>query len=255
MPVECPMANVLITDLLEESGYLLRSLLRGRGHAASIAITAPEANAKLETGLFDTLFIDLCEPTAEKLAIVQYANDLLPGMPCVALTTEAAEEKISGVEIFGKVYRPIRGSNINETTERAIQYALNLGKRRNLPRVDVDFPIELEIAGDSFTARATDISPKGIALDGSSEVFTKDRIIHLLENMEKESLSLNMKPRKKENYSAKGRIAFLDSERRYHGKMIGVIFEDVQEDTQAYVDSYFKIEEDADASNDIRLAA
>ena len=52
------MANVLITDLFEESAYLIRSLLRGVGHAVSIAITRADAEAKLSTGLFDVLVMD-----------------------------------------------------------------------------------------------------------------------------------------------------------------------------------------------------
>lgn len=248
------MANVLITDLLEESAYLIRSLLRGRGHNASIAICAAEARAKLDTGLFDTLFVDLCEPNADSVGVIRYANDLLPGLPTVVLTTESIEDQIQGVEIFGKVYRPIRGSSINETTERAIKFAQNLGARRSLPRKSVDFPLEITIGNDSFTAQATDLSPRGIALDGGSEVFTAERLNRLASLTDSDRVQVVLRPTKKEAYPVEGRIAFVDTQRKYRGKMIGMIFDGLDEKGQAYVDNLFADPSQAQATGTAEAA-
>ncbi|MCK6440860.1 MAG: response regulator [Planctomycetes bacterium] len=237
------MANILIADLLEASAYLIRSLLRGRGHAVSIAVSAEEARAKLETGLFDTLVVDLCEVSKENLSIAQFANDMLPGMPVVALTYKEEESEIRGIDIFGKIYRPIQGARVNAVVEQAIKHALNLGVRRTSPRISVDFPLNIEFGGKRFTARATDISDKGFAIDAEGETFTDDTLEAFAKKMSTERVQVDFMPRKGESYHASGRIAFVDKYRRYTGKMIGVMFEDVPAETRGYVDSLLKPKE------------
>lgn len=231
------MANVLIVDVREESAYLVRSLLRGRGHASSIAISEAEARAKLETGLFDTLFIDLCDPTTATLGIAAYANELLPGLPVVALCHEKTEGKISGIQLFAKAFRPIRGFEITQNVDRAIANALNLGARRKCPRIDVSVPLEVSIGGDSFSARISDLSDRGFAIDADDDVMTQERLDAIVERMRDESLIGTAKLGRKETLDITGRIAFVDRARAHTGKMIGVVFENVNDETRAWVNA------------------
>lgn len=231
------MANILITDLLEESAYLLRSLLRGRGFAVSIAINPGEARAKLETGLFDTLVIDLCEPSEANLAIAAYANTLLPGLPVVALTREEEQAKIKGIELFGKIFRPIKGARVNDVVSRAAAHAQSLGTRRKNNRLEVDIPLSFEVAGERFDARVTDLSERGFAIDGPDELLTDERLNRISAFVGKDGVKATLMPAKGQKFEAQGRIAFVDRYRRYTGKMIGVIFNDLAADTKGYVDS------------------
>ena len=230
------MANILIVDLLEESAYLLRSLLRGRGHAVSIAIAAAEAQAKLETGLFDTLVMDLCEVNKERIAIGRFANDTLPGLPLVALTTQKEEAKIEGIELFGKLYRPIQGARVNDVCDRAVRHALSLGARRTNSRISVDIPMTLQIGDISFNARATDLSARGFAIDADGEAFSDERLDQLVGMSSKERIKAVWNPKGGERCEATGRIAFVDRYRRYTGKMIGVVFEQVSDPAKGFVD-------------------
>ena len=230
------MANILIADLMEASAYLIRSLLRGRGHAVSIAISVAEAQAKLETGLFDTLVLDLCEVSKENLSIAQFANDLLPGLPIVALTYREEEDRIEGIDIFGKIYRPIQGARVNSVCEQAIKHALNLGTRRESNRVSVNFPVTFKFAGKKYDARTTDISTKGFAIDAANEDFSDKQLESFTSKMSEEEVDVIWSPRKGMSLKSKGRIAFVDRYRRHEGKMIGIVFEDMGEDTKEYVD-------------------
>ncbi|MCA8940077.1 MAG: PilZ domain-containing protein, partial [Planctomycetes bacterium] len=204
------MANVLIVDLREESAYLVRSLLRGKGHASSIAISLPEARAKLETGLFDTLFVDLCEASQEAISIAAYANELLPGLPVVALCHNKTVDQIDGIDLFAKVMRPIKGAEITSKVERAIKHVLNLGVRRESPRVNVSVPIEINFGDDSFQARISDLSDRGFAIDADEEVLTQERLDRIVEGMAMNNLEGTAKLGRKEEVSLKGRIAFVD---------------------------------------------
>jgi len=240
------MANVLIVDLLEASAYLIRSLLRGRGHAASIAVSTAEAHAKLETGLFDTVVADLSDASDESLAIVQYANDLLPGMPVVGLVRAETESKIVGVDIFGKFHRPIRGTEVNKAVDRAVQHALGLGIRRKTPRIDVDFPLTIEIEGNSIAARVSDISPRGFAIDAGSEAseITAFGGLELLAGGGR--IRAKMQPQKSPSFDISGRVAFIDRGRRSGGRMIGVVFESIEGAGNEYLTSLFAVPADAE---------
>ena len=52
------MDNVLILDRERTSGFLIKSILLGRGCNVSISPTLKDARAKLQTGLFDALVLD-----------------------------------------------------------------------------------------------------------------------------------------------------------------------------------------------------
>lgn len=241
------MANVLIVDLLEASAYLVRSLLRGRGHAASIAVSTAEAHAKLETGLFDTVVADLSDANAETLAIVQYANDLLPGMPVVALVRAETEGNIAGVDLFGKFSRPIRGADVNKSVDRAIQHALGLGVRRKTPRVDVDFPLTVEWEGSKISARVSDISPKGFAIDAGTEAaeLTSAPRLEFLQGGGR--ITARLQPQKHPSFSVSGRVAFVDRARRSGGRMIGVVFENIEAGGTEYLNSLFAVPAEGEA--------
>jgi hypothetical protein len=241
------MANVLIVDLLEASAYLVRSLLRGRGHAASIAVSTAEAHAKLETGLFDTLVADLSDANAETLAIVNYANDLLPGLPVVGLVRPETEGGITGVDLFGKFSRPIRGADVNKAVDRAIQHALGLGTRRKTPRIEVDFPLTVEWEGSKLTARVSDISPRGFAIDAGSDAADLTAAPKLELLMGGGRINARMQPQKHPGFSVTGRVAFVDRGRKSGGRMIGVVFENIEAGGSEYLNALFAVPAEAGA--------
>ena len=78
------MDNILVVDRERSSGFLIKSILLGRGCGVSIAATLKDARLKLHTGLFDALVLDVAEPENE-LPLVEEAVALLPGFPIVAL--------------------------------------------------------------------------------------------------------------------------------------------------------------------------
>jgi len=239
------MANVLICDMLEASAYLIRSLLRGRGHAVSIATSAAEAAAKLETGLFDTLVVDLYTVDEAAKAVVAHAQDLLPGLPVVGLTAEGSEAVISGLGLFARFGRPIRGADVNRTVDRAVAHALGLGVRRSSARIEVDLPVTVEVGDDKIEARLSDLSKRGFAIDaGSDATLLTSTAATLLDGSSR--LRVTFAPKGAGNFTVTGRVAFVDRSRKAGNRMIGVVFETLGDGGREWVDSQFAMPPEAE---------
>lgn len=235
------MANLLIIDLLEESCYLMRSLLRGKGHSASIAISAEEARTKLDTGLFDALFVDLCEPNEENTGFVEYANEHAPNMPVIALTREEGEQALASLKLAASVSRPIRGARITNAVESALSKISSQSDEEKQTRLSVDYAVKLKIDGETLEARVTDLTAKGFAIDAGGSDFTEARINRLRELAGEGSVEATINPTKKETLKAVGRIAFVDRLKRFNGKMVGLVFEESDEATTAHLANLFQL--------------
>lgn len=231
-PPESAMANVLITDLFEESAYLVRSLLRGSGHAVSIAITRADAEAKLATGLFDMLVMDYGSVVEDNLAVGRFANDVLPGLPVVALVSPEKESRIKGVQLAGKFQRPIRGRLVKEVVHNALASLFRQSTRRAVQRVHVDLPIEINVAGVNFKTRTIDLSARGVAIDATDVKFKPDEL-EAIENVVGSGTaraSLTLDEGKIVQLSAK--LAFVERHRSLSGRTIGLRFEDLDEESE-----------------------
>src|SRR5262245_25341707 len=108
------MDNVLILDRERASGFLIKSILLGRGCNVSISPTLKDARAKLQTGLFDALVLDVGEPELE-MPLIKEAQDLLPGFPVVALFRE---ELRSGP--FVALPKPVRVGPMSDALRQAL---------------------------------------------------------------------------------------------------------------------------------------
>ena len=84
---ELTVDNVLILDRERSSGFLIKSILLGRGCNVSISPTLKDARAKIHTGLFDALVLDVGEPQLE-MPMIEEVQQLIPGFPVVALFRE-----------------------------------------------------------------------------------------------------------------------------------------------------------------------
>ncbi len=239
------MANVLICDLFEASAYLVRSLLRGRGHAVSIATSAAEAAAKLETGLFDTLVVDLYTADDAAKAVVSHAQDLLPGLPVVGLTAEGNDSSLGGLGLFARFGRPIKGADVNRTVDRAVAHALGLGARRSSPRIDVDLPVTVELEDGKLEARLSDLSKRGFAIDAGADAnLLTSTAGTLLDGSNK--LRVTFSPKGVGAFTVTGRVAFVDRSRKAGNRMIGVVFETLGEGGQEWLASQFAVPEEAE---------
>jgi|GEM_PF-5222746 len=235
------MANVLIIDLLEESCYLMRSLLRGKGHSASIAINADEARTKMNTGLFDALFVDLCEPNEENKGLVSEARAAFPELPVIGLTQEEGTSEITDLGLSAVVTRPIRGARITNAVDGALGQAASKQGETPAPRQTVDYAVTLEIDGQELSARVTDITLKGFAIDAGGADFTEDRLQQLRELDSEVTVIATINPTKKETLKATGKIAFVDRFKRFNGKMVGLVFEELDEALRTHLATLFQI--------------
>jgi CheY-like chemotaxis protein len=234
------MANVLITDLFEESAYLTRSLLRGLGHAVSISITRQDAEAKLSTGLFDVLMMDYCTVTDDNLAVGRFANEVLPGLPVVALTRPELEKKLAAVQIAARYYRPLRGRNVKEAVSAALAGMFRDSKRRAVPRIHAELPIEVSLAGVSFATRTIDLSARGVAIDATEVKLSPDQLEAIENAVGKAVASANLTLQEGRILQLRGRIAFVERHRSLSGRTIGLAFEGLDEQSEVAIAGLYR---------------
>ncbi len=226
------MANILITDLYEESAYLIRSILRGVGHAVSIAITLEDAEAKLATGLFDTLVVDYCTVVQENLAVGRFANEMLPGMPLVVLTRPELEDRLASLAITSRFGRPIRGQRVKEAIAVATQALAKLAARRAVPRLHAALPVELVCEGVKFSSATIDLSSRGMAVDATEVKLTPADIERLESQVRGGVVRAKLTVEPGRVIELAGRVAFVERHRSLSGRTVGVCFEKLDEQTE-----------------------
>ena len=226
------MANILITDLYEESAYLVRSILRGVGHAVSIAITREDAESKLATGLFDTLVVDYCTVVADNLAVGRFANEMLPGMPLVALTRPELESKLASLAITSRFGRPIRGQRVKDAMAVAMHALQKLAARRAVPRLHAALPVELECDGVKFSSATIDLSARGMAVDATEVKLTPVEFEALEGHVRGGIVRAKLTVEPGRIIELAGRVAFVERHRSLSGRTVGVCFDKMDEQTE-----------------------
>lgn len=226
------MANILITDLFEESAYLVRSILRGVGHAVSIAITREDAEAKLATGLFDTLVVDYCTVVADNLAVGRFANEMLPGLPLVVLTRPELENKIASLAITSRFGRPIRGQRVKDAMAAAMAALAKLAARRAVPRLHAALPVEIECDGVRFNSATIDLSARGMAVDATEVKLTPQEVDALEGHVRGGIVRAKLTVEPGRIIELAGRVAFVERHRSLSGRTLGVCFDKLDEQTE-----------------------
>jgi CheY-like chemotaxis protein len=226
------MANILITDLYEESAYLMRSILRGVGHAVSIAITREDAESKLATGLFDTLVVDYCTVVADNLAVGRFANEMLPGLPVVALTRPELESKLVSLAITSRFGRPIRGQRVKDALAIAMHALQKQAARRAVPRLHAALPVELECDGVKFSSATIDLSARGMAVDATEVKLTPVEFEALESHVRGGIVRAKLTVEPGRIIELAGRVAFVERHRSLSGRTVGVCFDKMDEQTE-----------------------
>lgn len=188
------MENVLVVDRERSSCFLVKSILLGRGCGVSIAPTLKDARAKLRTGLFDAMVLDVGEPEQE-IPLVHEALDLLPGFPIVSIFHE---EPQSGPWV--SLRRPIRVPALSDALRHALGRSPASWNRHN-----IDVPALVSCGAPFVNCRAAAISRHGILLTAGRD-FERLRQFHEFfhDRMERDF---------------EGRLEFPGGEEAFHAKI------------------------------------
>ncbi|MCF6228034.1 MAG: PilZ domain-containing protein [Planctomycetes bacterium] len=234
------MANVLITDLFEESAYLVRSLLRSNGHAVSIAITEKDAKAKLSTGLFDVLAMDFCTVVDGNMSVAQYANDELPDLPVVALTNDNNVDKLSALTISGTFSRPIRGRHVNEAITSALNTVWARSGRRTVERIHTSLPISIVVGGVKVSSTTIDLSSRGVAVDTTNIKWKPDELEAVEDAVGSGDATAELTLGEGKIIKLSGKLAFVERHRSFSGRTIGLAFDNLDEETEIAIKDLYK---------------
>jgi CheY-like chemotaxis protein len=159
------MANVLVLDPGDASCHLVRSVLLGQSHGVSLSTDFDEARRKLETGLFDGVFVDLSRQPASGIGFIRWVNSERPDLPVTVLHRAGRAPDADAVKAAGCLERPVRIRALVEVARRMF------GDGR-APRPAMD--IEVDLAGDeheNVSCRARGLSVGGVLLESAPAQF------------------------------------------------------------------------------------
>lgn len=145
------MDNILIIDRERTSGFLIKSILLGRGCNVSISPTLKDARAKIQTGLFDAMVIDVGDPDQE-LPLVTESQQLIAGFPVVALFRE---EPVSGP--FISLRKPLRVASMSDALRHALGRSPAAWNRHN-----IDVPAMVQVGAEFTEVRVSSLSRHGV---------------------------------------------------------------------------------------------
>jgi len=225
------MANILCTDLFEQSAYLIRSLLRGMGHAVSIAVTREDCEEKLSTGLFDLMFVDYTTVVEDNLNVARFAAEQLPGMPVIGLTSGDSVPRLKAVTLESRLERPIRGQRLRDAVGVALAKYFRNSQRRAVARVHTKLPVGFSCAGIRFDGSTIDISPRGVAIDTSSAGLDGKQIEKIENSVGSDNVSASLTITPGVVLELKGHLAFVERHRAPLGRTIGVAFNELDAKT------------------------
>ena len=206
------MANILIADLRGKSAYFLKAFYKGSGHKVIIASDVNRAKMLIETGVFDILVVDLTVADVEILSVVNHAQNLIPVMPIIAVTSKDCINKTVKSKIFSLIYKPISTEQIGKTLADALNFIdMTCVNKRKEKRAEVSIPVLMRIDNMPIPAHGRDLSENGILIEvpANSGVLTGQTIPALIQ-LPDESLEVS------------GTVSFVKSEK--DSKTIGLKF-------------------------------
>ena len=160
------MANILIADLREKSAYFLKAFYKGLGHKVIIAIDVNRAKILIETGVFDVLVADITVADVEIAEVVTHANNLIPVMPIIAVTTNEDIGKAINNLIFSQIERPLSTIQIRKTLTDALNFIdMTCVNKRQNKRAEVSIPVLMKIDNTPIPAHGKDLSENGISIE------------------------------------------------------------------------------------------
>ncbi len=222
------MANILIIDLREQSGYFLRSLFRGQQHKAMIAIDDAYAYQLLNTGLFDVLVVDATVEEPAVNSIIEYAELWLPLMPIVAVAGLKSRETLDRKRFCAVIERPLNGRQINTAMAQAFtQLREQWINRRAAQRFAESVPVLIKLDELPTPAQGRDISPDGVALEMSKDTtIAENQTVPAILQFPDEAVEFQ------------GRVAFVKNDGE--AKVIGINFVNPEEEKQRKISKFIK---------------
>ncbi len=159
------MANVLLVDARETSGYLALSLVRGLRHRGSLSTCRAEALRKAQTGLFDIVYVDVdsADPVSD-IRLIREVDVLMPGAPIVRVADPDLD--LPAQPIFAHLHRPLTFESLTHCLRQATARLAHLSlERRHAGRKDVDVAVRIEVRSRRLLARAINLSLRGALVE------------------------------------------------------------------------------------------
>ena len=221
--------NVLILDNEACPAYLLRALLRGRGHGASISEDFEEARRKLETGLFDMLAVDLTEPTKEAQELIRFTNDLLPGLPVLVLSETPHRGHPEDLQVFATLRKPLKITIVCEAIQRGVNALERMTGRRLFQRKELDVPVEVCGTKPGSKKKETRIGcrVRNISLGGMQiepERDAQEEFTSYFEEASDRELVAAITFSQGKTMTLSARMAYIEMTQRNHFRLVGLRF-------------------------------
>ncbi len=206
-----PMINVLVVDREQCSCYLVKSILLGCRHGVSIAPSLEEAHAKIATGLFDVVFIDVGDGTGEEREFIRKVNLDMPHLPVVMVCREDVP-LLEGCRIDATVRKPIRVVKVNEAARHAgamVEKACAEARRRTARRLQVRVQA---VGGPALECTMSGLSVSGVLLEcGGAEVTDARAFQEFFSSLDRRPVVIDIPVEGKPGLRLTGRRAFAET--------------------------------------------
>lgn len=151
--------NILVFDAPSAVGHLVRSLLRSLGHRVALSRDAGEAEAKLNTALFDAAVLG---PGGAPPELAELLEREFPKLPLVLAGVPV--EIPAGGPIAAVLLEPLSARRLGRTFHR-----LERDRRERIARL----PVTVAADGASIACRLADLTPEVMVLAGESDEFQR----------------------------------------------------------------------------------
>jgi CheY-like chemotaxis protein len=232
------MTNILVVDTAECSCFLVRSILLGKRYGVSMSTTAEDARMKIETGLFDLVYVDLSAADKKSLEFVQYVNELLPGLPIVALYREESEDKLDGLSFYRKVQKPISVTSIIDAARHAIEDLVRKSIAGGKP---LELDADITIGDETVHCRAVTLSPKAALFESDKPDFDAMNSFHsFFHKKSAQKMTTVIHFDSQHELKVVTRVMFLESSPDNKLKQVAVCFADVDKAQQDSIEEFLK---------------
>ncbi len=152
--------NVLVFDPSRTLSSLTKAFLLARGHRVSISLSDLDARNKIETALFDALF--LCSASVSP----ETADALRTDFSHVGVIRVGPQRTIETQHpLFAQLTAPFSPVEFNRVME-------NLEVRISSEEKTFDIPVDLAAGSDRLLCKATRVSPSAFILEGPPDHFS-----------------------------------------------------------------------------------
>lgn len=234
------MPNILIVDINQDSGCLLRGVLRNY-YGVSMSDTAGEAMSKIETALFDSVVIDAPKANSEITKLVGNIKKVVPHLPIIGLMDEETAQPgfnailahpFNALKLLKTVRDGLRNTSGEKCLHREITYNTEICAGK-----DSSETIKCRLINLSFNGMLIENFIPAIGGDARKEKEKFHSFFSRYAESKHTKLTASLLLKQDSALRLKSHIVFIDKEATEQIRNIGLGFDDLKQDERQAIET------------------